>query len=78
MLAAKSRSMVTTGSQSKCHSYEGGFEFGLQSGRGTHFFANGDKYEGLFSKGVRNGPGTYRFAGGESIGQALANGVEQN
>ena len=45
--------------------YKGGFKDGLQDGKGTYTWANGDKYEGEFKNGFEDGKGTFTWADGD-------------
>ncbi len=51
--------------QGKCTTtdgtYEGSFERGFFSGKGTFFYSNGDVYEGEWVRGKKQGQGTYTF-----------------
>jgi len=49
----------------------------VQSGTGTHFFANGDKYLGAFEAGVRHGKGVHTFANGQVKQLEYVNGAEK-
>ena len=43
-------------------------------GKGTYYYANGDKYEGMFENNQRHGKGTYYYANGDKYVGMWKNG----
>ena len=44
--------------------YDGEWQDGMRSGRGSHYFANGDKYDGEWRINLCHGEGTYTTTAG--------------